>query len=274
MPKFQRIYWSKKFDWKHYSKLYNKYCKLKGNYYTQSANVLLKFAKLKPNSRIVDLACGTGALTRQILIKKPRAQIFAIDLSKDMAHYYRKNFLNKIKNKKIEVVCGNAEKINKYTKGPYDTIFISSALWDLELNNVFKNLAKVLKKNGLIIFNLPSLVVEKEKGFIFFIEHFFRQTLNSKMIYRRIKTNYLKSLFKKNGFSLVKIKEYSFKMSKKNVAHFFNLLKYRYPFILFPKETPYRTKLKKCAEIFKESLKYIPKEGIDETGFIFVIKKN
>lgn len=274
MPKFQRIYWSKKFDWKHYSKLYDKYCKSINNYYIQSVLELVKSVKLRKTSKVIDMGCGTGALTKQLLKKYPRISVFAIDLSREMLSFFKKNFSTQIKNGQIITTCGNAEKINKYTNEKYDAIFISSALWDMDIETIFKNIRKVLKKDGIVIFNLPALIVEKERGFIFFIEHFFRQILNSKMIYRRIKIDYLKKLFKKYNFQLATFREYSFKMSKLNVAQFFDLLRYRYPFILFPKEIPYNIKLKKCTEIFNESLKYIPRSGIDEVGFIFVIKKN
>jgi len=273
MSKFQRIYWSKKFDWKDYSKLYNSYCRSKDNYYLQSSTFLVNSIKLSNSSKVIDLGCGTGALTYLLLKKYPKINILAIDLSKEMLFYYENNFKKEITRKQIKIINGNAEEINRYIKEKYDLIFISSALWDMEIEKTFKNLSRILKKNGKIIFNLPALVIEKEKGFIFFIEHFFRQTLNSNMIYRRIKLDYLKKVFTKYSFRILNIKEYSFKMSKSNIKKFFNLLKYRYPFILFPKNMPYDKKLRKCEKIFNESLKYIPKEGIEENGFLFIIGK-
>ncbi len=273
MPKFQRIYWSKKFDWVQYSRLYNEYSKSKNNYYNQSALKLLSAVKLRKNAKIVDMACGTGAFTQQLLIKYPKANIFAIDLSKEMISFYSKNFTEEIKKFQIKAICGNAEKINHYAKEKYDAVFISSALWDLDLKSAFKNISKILGKDGFLVFNLPALVVGKEKGFIFFIEQFFRQALNNKALYRRIKNVSLKKLFAKNGFCLVSSKEYSFRMSKQNVAEFFNLLRYRYPFILFPKRMPYNEKLEKCTEIFNKSLAYIPENGIREIGILFVVRK-
>lgn len=274
MSKFQRIYWSKKFDWKHYAKIYNKYCGSKDNYYSQSALELIKTIKLNNSSMVVDMACGTGALTQKLLVKYPKIKVFAVDLSKEAVGYYRKNFTKQIKTGQIKAVRGNAEKINDYTDKKYDAIFISSALWDVEIETAFKNMPKILKKNALVVFNLPALVVDKEKGFIFFIEHFFRQMFNSKMIYRRIKPDYLKKLFKKSNFRLIKTKKYLFGLSKRNVAQFFDLLRYRYPFILFSKKMPYKQKLKECTEAFNESLRYIPKDGINEEGFVFIVKRN
>jgi len=273
MSKFQRIYWSKKFDWKHYSKLYDNYCKSKNNYYLQTAEILVNSIRLDNSSKVIDLACGTGALTSKLLKRYPEINIFAVDLSREMLSFYKKNFVKQINSGQIKVKQDNAEIIDRYINKKYDAIFISSALWDLEIGTTLRNCAKVLKKGGHIVFNLPALVVKKEKGFIFFIEHFFRQALNSNMIYRRIDIESLKKLFRENKFKFTKLKEYSFNMSKKNVAEFFNLLRYRYPFILFPKEIPYKVKLKRCTEIFQESLRYIPKEGIDEDGFLFIATK-
>ena len=69
------------------------------------------------------------------------------------------------------------------------------------------------------------------------------------------------------------MKDYFFELSKKNVESFFDVLRYRYPFILFPKEMPYPEKLKRCSEIFKDSLRYVPKDGLKEEGVIFVLGK-
>lgn len=273
MPKFERIYWSKEFDWKNYSKLYDKYTKSKGNYYSQSLNKLLENIKLDKTTKIIDLGCGTGALTKEILKKNKNVYIFAIDISKEMVEIYKNNFKKEISNGQIKCIVGNAEKINKLTNEKYDFVFISSAFWDINGERLIKSLSSIINKKGKIIFNLPALVLGKERGFIFFIEHFFRERINSSMKYRRINLNDIKEISRKNNVKINKIKDYSFKMSKNNVKKFFNLLKYRYPFILFPKEMQTKDRIKKCDEIFKESLRYIPKDGIEEKGVVFILGK-
>lgn len=273
MAKFQRIYWKKEFDWDNYAKLYDAYAKSNGNYYLLSSLELIKCASLNKKTKIVDLACGTGALTNLIIKKNAQVNILALDLSKEMIKYYKKNFRKQLDSGKIRVCVGNAEKTSKITKDRYDYVFISSALWDLELDPLIKDLDKILKKGGKVIFNLPSLVVERETGFIYFIEHFFRETLKSDLIYRRIPIPLLKAKFNKKGFSLQKMKDYEFNMPKTNVKKFFDVLRYRYPFILFPKEMPYSEKLKRCTDIFNDSLRYVPKEGLDERGVVFVFEK-
>lgn len=219
------------------------------------------------------MGCGTGALTREILKKNKNVKIFAIDISKEMTEIYKGNFKKEILKKQIKCILGNAEEINNLTNEKYDIVFISSAFWDIDAEKLMLSLSKLINKNGRIIFNLPALVLGKEKGFIFFIEHFFREKLNSSMKYRRINTEDIKIISRKNNFKINKIRDYSFNMSKDNVRKFFNLLKYRYPFILFPKEMQIKDRVKKCDEIFKESLRYVPKEGLKEVGYIFELEK-
>lgn len=273
MPKFQRIYWSKKFDWKRYAKLYSEYRSLENNYYTQSARILLDAMPIKTKAKIIDLACGTGALSKELVKRYPQSNILAIDLSREMLHYYRKTLASQIKSGNVRVVAGNAEHVDVCVKEEVDVVFVASALWDLELEPLLCSLQKVVKPKGNIIFNFPALVVGKEAGFIYFIEHFFRQALQSSLIYRRIKIASLKKAFARYGFKMIKQKPYSFVLSKQNVSRFFDLLSYRYPFILFPKSMPYQQKLKRCVEIFHDSLRYIPNDGIKEEGFVFVMKK-
>ncbi|GEM_PF-3621215 len=273
MPKFERIYWSKEFDWKNYSKVYDKYAKSKGNYYSQSSEELISNIKIKDNFNVIDLGCGTGALTKEILKKNKNIKIFAIDISKEMIEIYRRNFKDEIKSGQIYAIAGNAEEISRLTDKKYNLVFIPSAFWDINTEKLIPSLSKIMNKNGKVIFNLPALVLGKEKGFIFFIEHFFREKLNSNMKYRRIDVDDIIEISRQNNFKISSMKDYSFKMSKNNVKQFFNLLKYRYPFILFPKEMQTKDRVKKCDEIFKESLRYIPKDGIEEKGVVFTLEK-
>ena len=273
MPKFERIYWSKEFDWKNYSKIYDKYAKSRDNYYSQSSAELVNSVKINDNFNVIDLGCGTGSLTKEILKKNKNIKIFAIDISKEMTDIYKNNFKKEIQNGKIHCISGNAEEINNLANEKYDLVFIPSAFWDINTEKLIPSLSKIMNKNGKVIFNLPALVLGKERGFIFFIEHFFKEKLNSDMKYRRINIKDIQDISKKNGFKISSMENYSFKMSKDNVKKFFNLLKYRYPFILFPKEMQTKDRVKKCDEIFKESLRYIPKDGIKEKGVVFILEK-
>ena len=269
--KFHRIYWSKEFDWEEYAKRYNKYCKTDNNYYKQSAEILLNCSDIKDNNVILDLGCGTGAMSREILKRFPKIKIIAIDLSKEALEYYRKNFEKQIKTGQIIAIECNAEKIKEQIKHNVDIVFISSALWDMEIKSLFKNLKKILNKNGLIIANLPYLTINKNEGFIYKIEDFFRKKSKIQKLYRRILLKNLNDILINNKLRIRKTQEYNFNLSKDNIKRFFDVLKYRYPFIFFPDKISYEERYKKCEKLFNQLLTSIPKIGIEERGLILLI---
>ncbi len=273
MAKFQRIYWLGAFDWPAYARLYHKYCQVPKNYYAESAQCLISAVSIPRNAHIVDAGAGTGAFTRTLLETRKDVKITAVDLSPDMLHYYEKQMRKEIAAGRIKLHEGNAEKLDKYVTKPVDIIFVSSALWDMELPEFFKSANKILKPEGLIVFNLPALVLGKMRGFIGFIEQTVRKEMPGKQLYRRILPKQLYRLFKKFNYEIIKEKHYDFKMPKDNVAQFFKVLRYRYPFILFPKELPYAQRLKICTRMFNFALKNLPKQGLTEEGTIFVIKR-
>lgn len=274
MQKFQRIYWLGAFDWKAYAKLYDVYCHLPKNYYLESVKALINAVPIPKRSNILDVGAGTGVLTWELLKRKPNASIIAIDLSVEMLRYYKKHFKEQIRTGQIKVIRGNAEQSHKLIKVPVDMIFIASTLWDMKLSTFFKSARKILAPKGKIIFNLPVLVLGEAEGFIGFIENTVRAELLGKQLYRRILPTQLYQHFKHYDYKLVKCKRYSFILSKTNIAQFFKVLRYRYPFILFPKELSYERRLQLCSKIFKTALKKIPREGIREEGVIFVVEKS
>ncbi|MBI4019797.1 MAG: methyltransferase domain-containing protein [Candidatus Aenigmarchaeota archaeon] len=273
MPRFQRIYWSEKFDWKEYSRLYDRYAKSSGNFYVQSASALIGSAPLKRDAKAIDLACGTGVLTSLLVEKYPKMGILGVDLSKEMLALYRRNFTGQIKTSQVKAMQGNAEKIGRMTKEKHDAVFINCALWDLEIEKTFSGIAKVLNKGGLLAFNLPSLVLGREKGFVSFIESFFRQELNSTAVYRRISMDYAKRALEKYGFWIESMKEYELRLSRQNIGLFFELLRYRWPFVFFPRGMQYEKKLELCKRIFDECYKHVPAGGMKDYGFSFVLRK-
>ena len=45
----------------------------------------------------------------------------------------------------------------------------------MNLEELFKNLPKIMKAQTRIIANIPSLVANKKEGFIYYLEEFFRK---------------------------------------------------------------------------------------------------
>ena len=267
--KFQRIYWSKKFEWEKYAKIYDTYCKTKGNYYEKSAEALINSINLNENMEVLDMACGTGALTKVLLKKFPKLKITAIDFNDIMLNYFIKNFYKYIKKKQIKVIKENIENLDKALNTKFDVAFIASAFWDVETKQTINTTYKLLKPNGYLIFNLPKINLSKKEGFIYLLEYSFEKELGKIKKYRRIKISSLYDACK--GKFSIKRKEYKFIMSKSNVKEFFKVLIYRYPFIFFENDRSYQERIKICNEVFNKILK--ENKSFYEAGEIFILKK-
>ena len=181
---FDRIYWSDKFNWEDYSRIYDQYCKTKDNYYFLTSKVLIDSVSINENSIVVDLACGTGAMTNVLLERFPKLRIIAIDLSKDTLVFYKNNFKEQISSGQIRVIQGNAENINEFVKEKVDFIFIASALWNLKSNVLFRNVSSIMKLTTKIIVNFHSIAIREERGFIYLIEKFFEKEANIKKFFK------------------------------------------------------------------------------------------
>lgn len=271
--KFHRIYWNKKFNWKDYAKLYNRYTNTKNNYYENSAKYLIQNSGIKKTDLLADLGCGTGVLTKEVIRVFSKINIIAIDISKDILKEYKKNFKKEIKRDQIKVIKGNAEKSEKYLRKKVDKIFISSSLWDMDLDALFKSLPKIMKPETKIIANLPSLVANEKKGFIYYLEKTFGKEKILQKGYRRIPLKELSRILRRNKLKIEKRRRYEFKLDKKNLVEFFKILRYRYPFIFLSEKIPYKERYEKCKRIFDKMIKDMPKKGIKETGYVLVIRK-
>ena len=260
---FHRIYWKSHWQ-KKYARLYAAYAKSPGNYYSKSSAALIEALNVKNPQIVGDIGCGTGAFTSEFLKVHPECRIFAIDISKEIISYYRKNFQGLI-DKKINAIKGNAEEINKYT-GHLDAAFVSSAVWDMNVPVLLRNLSHI---TGRLAFNVPYAVLDKNKGFIAYIESKFSEVKGKK--YRRLQHKEIGRWMKITGWKIDEI-EYSFWLSRNNIKQFLAVLRYRYPFIFFP-HLSYNKAIKIIDEVFKKIIRELPPKGIQENGIIFIGKR-
>ena len=119
---------------------------------------LIRNARIKSGQKVLDLACGTGLVTKKILNKVGKnGEVYGID-SSNSALKIAKKWIGHGKN--IHFVRGDAETIEFYTK--FDVITCQFALFFFpNEQKVLKNMKKFLKKNGIIAlsihgkFNVP-----------------------------------------------------------------------------------------------------------------------
>jgi len=112
---------------------------------------LIKSAKIKSGQKILDLACGTGLVTKKILNKVGKnGEVYGID-SSNAALKIAKKWIDGEKN--IHFVRGDAETIEFNTK--FDAITCQFALFFFPNEQiVLKNMKKFLKKNGIIALSI------------------------------------------------------------------------------------------------------------------------
>ena len=112
---------------------------------------LLELSKIKKGDSVLDLACGTGLVTKKLIRKVgDKGQVFAID-SSESAIKIAKRWVANAKN--THFVRGDAETIQFNTK--FDVITCQFALFFFpNEQKVLKNMKKFLKKNGIIALSI------------------------------------------------------------------------------------------------------------------------
>lgn len=95
---------------------------------------------------VVDLGCGTGFLTKELL---PHCEnLIALDLALPMLQITREKL-----NDNITYVCADAENL-PFLNESIDTIFSNVALqWCQPIDNALNEIHRVLKKDGVLIFS-------------------------------------------------------------------------------------------------------------------------
>ena len=174
-------------------------------------NGLIKSAKIKSGQKVLDLACGTGLVTKKILNRVGKnGEVYGIDSSNSALKIAKKWIGDK---KNIHFVRGDAETIQFNTK--FDIITCQFALFFFpNEQKVLKNMRKFLRKNGIIAlsihgkYNVPYFdsILNPMKKFIpdylpqypemdrFGTKEIFKQTLSNagfqKIVVRKITFQY------------------------------------------------------------------------------------
>ncbi len=101
--------------------------------------------------KILEIGCGTGALTMQLLQHFPNAQIFGIDLSSDMLNLAAQKLADY--QPRLRLSKQDATNLN-FSKDSFDLI-ISSSVWHYlaEPKTVLEHIHRVLKPKGYLLIN-------------------------------------------------------------------------------------------------------------------------
>jgi len=126
----------------------NKFYKAVYNLYEDFFNIL----KTKVQSKdVLDYGCGIGNVAEKVINFKPK-KLVAIDVSGEAIKKAKSE--TKSKENKIDYRVENCENSN-LTSDAFDIIYGSGILHHLNLNKSLKELSRILKKGGIILFAEP-----------------------------------------------------------------------------------------------------------------------
>ncbi|MDZ7764971.1 MAG: class I SAM-dependent methyltransferase [Melioribacteraceae bacterium] len=123
-----------------------------------------KFASnyIKPNTVILDIACGVGYGSNLIASKVSDARVVGVDIDKDAIAYAEKHYAHE----NVEFIIDDAHKPN-LPENDFDYVISFETLEHLPNPDSFiASINRVIKKDGLFIFSSPNqktLPFEKEK---------------------------------------------------------------------------------------------------------------
>lgn len=107
----------------------------------------LIFAKVKKNSMVLDIGCGTGSLLYE-LSKDNSLKLYGIDLSKEMIKVAKE----KLKDKALLKIGNVNILLNEYKNNYFDYIFIEDAFHHLpNQEKLIIKIKKMLNKQGKLI---------------------------------------------------------------------------------------------------------------------------
>lgn len=197
---------------KYYSSQGN-YLKEHKNYFSEKqlqkdVNFLIDVLNLKKNDKILDLACGHGRHTIELV--KKGYNIDGLDFSSHLLKIAKETAnQNKLR---INFYNQNIHNINLREK--YNKIFLFFSEFGLfNADKAISNISKILKTNGLFlldcdnVFRLIQYLIKNPKSPYFFNFHDMEliEKRNKKTGVRYYVLPELKNLFHENGLKLIKI---------------------------------------------------------------------
>lgn len=106
---------------------------------------------ITPQMKVLELGCGTGYFTREIVATG--AQITAIDISPDLLNIAR----SEIQSANITFKVDNAYELS-FANETFDTVVGSSVLHHLNIGKAISEMYRVLKPGGIIVFTEPNML--------------------------------------------------------------------------------------------------------------------
>jgi ubiquinone/menaquinone biosynthesis C-methylase UbiE len=117
---------------------------------------LVELARPSAGMTILDLCCGTGVTTAEILRRVGlTAEIVAVDVSEEMLEIAREQ----LDAPNVEWVRCRGEEVDAHVGAGVDLAICNSAFWLMDMPKTAAALHRILAPNGRLAFNLPDRVL-------------------------------------------------------------------------------------------------------------------
>lgn len=123
--------------------------------YRRTSEDLVARAGLRPDSNVLDLACGTGVTTEAVLAHLgPSGRVLAVDASPAMLRIAREH----VRDSRVSWLEAEAETLGTTAlrAGGFDAIVCNSAIWQLGVEPVATAVADLLRPGGRFVCNLGT----------------------------------------------------------------------------------------------------------------------
>ncbi len=140
-----------------YNEISHHFNEISRNFYAKANLDLVQHLKLKPDAKILDLACGTGYIGLQLVAKAPQGKMLGVDLSERML---AQGILDaqKMGLRNVEFLKKNIHDFLPTLKtGDYNVAVSCFALSYLGCDSLFRELYRILGAKGQIGFTTSSI---------------------------------------------------------------------------------------------------------------------
>ncbi len=131
--------------------------------YQETSRDLIALATPRADSAVLDLACGTGATSREILaVLGPDGTVIGVDKSAAMLAAAASS----VADPRVTWIHARAEAIGRHLTTPVDDAICNSAIWQTDLAETAVGVRAVIRAGGRFAFNVPTdfLAAEDDPG--------------------------------------------------------------------------------------------------------------
>jgi SAM-dependent methyltransferase len=121
--------------------------------YRETSRQLVALAEPAADAAVVDLACGTGATSREVLaVLGDQGRVSGVDSSAAMLARAAESTVDS----RVRWIRGAAEEVDRLVAGPVSVVLCNSAIWQTVLADVLAAVRRVLGTGGRFLFNVPQ----------------------------------------------------------------------------------------------------------------------